>query len=263
MSAEESIYRGPLPARAVLATAWAMLRRHAGRVAIAAAIFFVPLTIVRHVIHDYFEDYTADTLSPALAFLVVFVALGAAAAVLGPVMYAGFLEAAVGAEHHGEGRQSLGHVVRTLPWLRLIWADLLVVAITGIGLSLLVVPGIIAATLLSLTGPLISMKGLHSIESMRYSARLVLPHFWKVLLLVRLPLALEHAIEDRLEHLVDEQPLLVDVGVTWIVAAVIYGFIGLMEVAIAYELVHRAERAEAADEPRAPRRPQAKRTQPA
>lgn len=245
-------YRRPLRASQVLGTAWAMLRTHFGRVAGAAVVFFVPLALTRHLAHDYFEDIRSDSFTPFVAFALLFVTLASAIALFGPVMFAGYLEAAVGAEHHGEGRHSLGEVLRTLPWWRLVGADLVVVIIVAVGLAALVVPGLIAATLLALVGPLIGMERLRSLEALRYSARLVRPYFWKVLLLVELPLAVEHTIEEELDHILARTPLVTDLIGTWVVAVVVFGFIGLMEVAIAYELVARAEAARTAGAPDAP-----------
>ena len=147
------------------------------------------------------------------------------------MIFGGYLEAAVGAEYHGEGRHTLGEVLRTLPWARLVLADVLVVLLTGIGITLFVVPGVYLATVLALTGPLVSMQRLRSVDAMRYSARLVRPACVKVFLLVVVPVQAEHTVESFLDDLLDHLPLWLDLAITWVVASVLFAFIGLMEVA--------------------------------
>ena len=79
-------------------------------------------------------------------------------------------------------------VLRTLPWVSLIVADLLAVLIVLIGLVALIIPGLIAITLLSVAGPVIELERQHAVAGLRRSAHLVRPHFWRVAALATLPL---------------------------------------------------------------------------
>lgn len=93
-----------------------------------------------------------------------------------------------------------------------------------------------ALTLFSLTGPLINIEGLRVLSALRRSARLVLPQFWKVLLLVTAPLLLE----DYLVSLADEAdhalPLWLVFLVSAVLAATVNAFVGLLVTTLAHSL---------------------------
>ena len=71
-------------------------------------------------------------------------------------------------------------MLRSLPWGSLILADLLAALIIVIGLVALIIPGLIAITLLSVAGPVIELERQHAVAGLRRSAHLVRPHFWRV-----------------------------------------------------------------------------------
>jgi hypothetical protein len=108
----------------------------------------------------------------------------------GTVFLSGFLTRLTGEAGHGRARVTIRHVLRTLPWGRLILADLAVAAAIVAGLAALVIPGLIAANLLAITGPVIEIEDRPVRGALRRSAHLVRPYFWRVALLATLPVVL-------------------------------------------------------------------------
>ena len=139
--------------------------------AVAVAVSIV--TAVAETVVEVFVDRANVSVSLVADLTASVVSL------LGAVFLSGFLCRLVG----GGGDQedtSIRHVARTLPWWRLIEADLLVVLIVVIGLIALVVPGLIAANLLAVTGPIVDIENRSVIAALRRSAHLVRGHFWAV-----------------------------------------------------------------------------------
>jgi len=163
------------------------------------------------------------------------VAFGAA----GTVFYPGLLDRIVGVEHGHNERESMASVLRTLPYGRLVLAEVMLFAVTSIGLALFFVPGIIAFTFFGLVGPCITIENRSAIDAFKRSARLVRPHFWLVLLLVTVPIGLEHAVEDVVHHAVEHESFIVRFGSHALIGIVIGSIVGLVEVHLAFRLSGR------------------------
>jgi hypothetical protein len=170
-----------------------------------------------------------------LALALILVAFGAA----GTVFYPGLLDRIVGVERGHNERQSLTTVLRTLPYGRLILAEIILFTVTSIGLALFFVPGIIAFTFFGLVGPCITIENRSAIGAFRRSARLVRPHFWLVLLLVTVPIGVEHVVEDLVHHLVEHEAFLVRFASHALIGIVIGSIVGLIEVHLAFRLSGR------------------------
>ena len=85
-------------------------------------------------------------------------------------------------------------MLRSLPWGSLILADLLATLIIVIGLVALIIPGLIAITLLAVVGPVIELERQHAVAGLRRCAHLVRPHFWRVAAFATLPLLLANGV---------------------------------------------------------------------
>ncbi len=109
---------------------------------------------------------------------------------LGAVFVSGFLSKLVSAGEAGGDSPGIREVARTLPWGRLIGADLLASLIVVVGVFALVIPGLVAINLLAVVGPVVEIEDKHVIAALRRSAHLVRPHFWTVALLALVPLTL-------------------------------------------------------------------------
>jgi hypothetical protein len=179
---------------AVLAEAARMGRRHWWRILTVAVMVSAVTTLAELLIDELVPqdsrpwsvigDLTASGLS-----------------LLGAVFISGFLTKLIGhsldsdKNHRPDNGISIRRVLATLPWGRLIGADLLVALVVVVGLVLLVIPGLILFNLLALVGPVIEVENRKIIDALKRSARLVRGHFWSVALLATLPVALASEIE--------------------------------------------------------------------
>lgn len=170
-----------------------------------------------------------------LALALVLVAFGAA----GTVFYPGLLDRIVGVERGHNERQSLGAVLRTLPYGRLILAEIILFTVTSIGLALFFVPGLMAFTFFGLVGPTITIENRSAIAAFWRSARLVRPHFWLVFLLVTVPIGFEHVVEDLVHHAVEHEAFIVRFGSHALIGVIIGSIVGLVEVHLAFRLSGR------------------------
>ncbi len=183
-----------------------------------------------------FTELAVDHLGfESVAFAFVF-----GASTLGLVLYTGMLERMVGAVERNETPERIGRVLRTLPWWRLIVADLILLVI-GAAAVLVVVPGLVVDTLFALVGPLINLLGCKVSEALRRSVTLVRPHFVLVFCFVAIPLAVEHEILVLVAELVPHEELAL-VFLSNFVLGFAFGIaLGLTEVSLAERLVRGAQ----------------------
>lgn len=116
------------------------------------------------------------------------------APLIGTVFYAGAVSARVVRERGGE-HHPLRDVARDLPYGSLIAADLLLVILTGIGLALLIVPGVIVLVRYALIAPVVEVERTGLRASFGRSRELVRGNFWKVCGLVWPATLLSSALE--------------------------------------------------------------------
>ena len=163
------------------------------------------------------------------------------ASTLGLTFYAGMLERLVGSVERGEPAQPIGHVLRTLPWVRLLVAEAFLVVIAAVAAALVVIPGLIVGTLFALVGPLINLLDASVPEAFRRSVRLVGPHFMLVFVFISLPLAIEHEVLVLVAELVPHEHVWL-VFLSNFVLGDLFGMaLGLMEVTLAERLVRGAQ----------------------
>jgi hypothetical protein len=170
----------PLGVRAVLVAAARAARRHGWRILAVAVAVSLVTALADIVVRDVVDR---TSLPVALAADVS----ASSVTLLGAVFVSGFLSKLVGAGEAGRDRPSVREIARTLPWSRLILADLLVALIVLLGAIALVIPGLVAANLLSVVGPVIEIEDRRVLSALRRSARLVRRRFWTVALLVLVP----------------------------------------------------------------------------
>jgi hypothetical protein len=178
--------RPPLEARRLLAAAARIARGDPWRilaVSIAASAASVLAEAATELVADEHIAWQA-----ALAAVIT-----EGVGLLGTVALSGFLCRLTG--EHGQAKVTLRQVIRTLPWGRLIAADLIVTAAVLVGLAALVIPGFIVSTLLIVVGPLIEIEDQPVRAALRRSRRLVWPYFWRVALLVTIPILVLNWVE--------------------------------------------------------------------
>lgn len=91
-------------------------------------------------------------------------------------LLAGVLEELEGAERHGHPRPTVGRLLRSLPWARLVIADLLLAVIIVAGVVAFLLPGLVLASMLSLVMPLLNLERQRVWPTFRRSLRLTRPH---------------------------------------------------------------------------------------
>lgn len=221
-----------------------MLRAEFDRVAIVALVLFVPPPLLIALLDGLRESLEIDrTLISGLGLLIGLV-LVTMIRLFGPVVYAGYLEEAVGSEYFRGEQHRFRDVLAKLPWLRLITADIILVVGATIGLAMFVIPGIIFFSLFVLVGPVIVQEQLGVIDAFRRTAELSRAAWKMVFVLVVLLIGVEHAVAEVLHELLHDRSLLAQLGAEWIIAAVLGGAVGLIEVALATELIVRRPSAE-------------------
>jgi hypothetical protein len=222
-----------LGVRAVLGAALRVYRRRFGLVAGSALVVF-GISAGIDVLFDEAGDAVGD--SPGLLAPLLFIA---GVATFGTTFFAGLLDRIVGEEERGHPRRSLREVLRTLPYWRLICADVLLSLGAVVTLLLLVVPGLIFYTFFSLVGPAVVMEDRGVFDGFRRSRRLVRGHFWLTFVLVTLPILFEEDVVHGLVALVhDASPFLVFV-VNALAGAAVGSVVALVEVMLASRLAMR------------------------
>jgi hypothetical protein len=160
---------------------------------------------------------------------------------LGLTFYAGMLERLVGSIERNETPQPIHQVLASLPWGRLLLAELALFFIDGIAALLVVVPGLVVGTLFALVGPLINLLDVSVPEALRRSVKVVWPHFFLVFCFITLPLAIEHEVLVAVADLIPHEKIWL-VFVSNFVLGDLFGMaLGLMEVTLAERLVRGAQ----------------------
>jgi hypothetical protein len=222
-------------AAGVLRDAFATYRRRFRRVAGCALALLVPLAVL-----DTGAVFAADQALDELGYVPEWIGtagmVAGLLAALGGVFYAGLIDRVVAADQRGHPEYTIGEVLRTLPYRRLIAADVLLVFATAAGMVLLVIPGLIVFTLFCLVGPLIVSEELGVRAAFRRSASLVRRHFWLTLVLVAIPLVVEHELIAAVEHMDLEHEFAVVLGLHVVLSVVLVAVVALVEVTLTYEL---------------------------
>lgn len=223
----------PVGVRAVVGAAFRVYRHRFGLVAASALVVFgisAGLDVLFDVVGDKLGDYPG-LLAPLLVL--------AGVATFGTTFFAGLLDRIVGEEERGHPRRSLGQVLRTLPYWRLIGADVLLSLGAVVALLLLLVPGLIFYTYFSLVGPAVVMEDRGVFDGFRRSVRLVRGHFWLTLLLVTLPILVEEDLVHGIVALVGDAAPLVVFVVNALAGAAVGSIVALVEVMLASRLAMR------------------------
>jgi len=230
---------GPLTYGRVLHEAWGMFRQHYLRVALVALVLFVPPPLLAALLEGLRDSLEADPgLIRGLGYLIGLLMV-VTIRLFGPVVYAGYLDEAVGHEYFRGHRVQMRTVLRTLPWGRLVVADIILVVGAAIGLALFIVPGVIWLTLLALIGPVLVQERHGLVDGFRRTVELSLKAWPMILVLVVGLIAFEQIVHEVTHEAVHHSALWLQITVSWLVAALVGGIVGLVEVALATELMAR------------------------
>jgi hypothetical protein len=128
-------------------------------------------------------------------------------------------------------------VLRSLPWGSLILADLLATLIIVVGLVALIIPGLIAITLLAVVGPVIELEHQPALAGLRRSVHLVRPHFWPVAAFATLPLLLANGIVAFLPDPSGTTDVVTTLVVRSVGEGILESAVGLLLVELCYRLI--------------------------
>jgi hypothetical protein len=223
----------PVAARPVVRAAFGILRRRFPLVAGAALVVFGVGALV-----DVLADEAADRVGDDPG-IVAAVLAATSMAFIGAEFFAGLLDRVVGEEERGHPRQTLGQVLRTLPYGRLIAADLLLMVGTAALALLLLVPGLVFYAFFCLVGPVVVMEDRKVFAAFRRSARLVRTRFWLVFLLVVLPVLVEEDLVHGIVAAVDSLGPLAVFAVNALAGAAVGSVVAVVEVTLAHRLAMR------------------------
>ena len=158
----------------MIAQVAAAYRAHWRTLLVVGLLVFVPLGLIElldHRLQEPLADDELDQLDPGLLAAIFAGVIGhATAALLGEVVYAGIVAAAVTA---GTARPPLRELLRHLPFWRLVCVDLLWVVVVVVGFLALVVPGLIFITWFALVAPAVEIEGRGVTDAFRRSRELV------------------------------------------------------------------------------------------
>jgi hypothetical protein len=219
--------------RPVLVAAFSTYRRRFGLIAGAALVVFA-ISATFDVSADVLADKIGD--NPGLVAVVLMVA---GLAIFGTEFFAGLMDRVVGEEERGHPRQPLRQILRTLPYGRLIAADVILALGTAVLSFALLVPGIVFFTFYSLVGPAAVMEDRKVFSAFRRSARLVRGHFWLTFTLVTLPVVLEENVVHGIVEAFGSLGLLAVFLVNALAGAAVGSIVAVVEVTLAYRLSMR------------------------
>ncbi|MCW2911645.1 MAG: hypothetical protein JWL68_6434 [Actinomycetia bacterium] len=215
-------------------------RRHAGPI-LAVSIAVSAVTVAAELAADHLLGGAGLTTALAGSLSTSMVSL------LGAVFLSGFLCRLVSDTEHGQaGHGEAGHdthgtrirdVLRSLPWGSLILADLLAALIIVAGLLALIIPGLIAITLLAVVGPVIEIEHRHAVAGLRRAAHLVRPQFWRVAAFGTLPLVLANGIVAVLPDPSGTTGVVTTVVVRSAGEGILEAAVGLLLVELCYRLI--------------------------
>jgi hypothetical protein len=231
--------QGPLTVGRVASDALGMLSLGLGRIAGVAIVFFVLPATLTAVVEVYLDTEPAQA-TLELIFVVVTLAVSVVLSTLGPIAFAGILDEGVAQEYLRGHHQSMGSVLRRLPWRTLIAADIIVSFVVAFGLFFLIVPGLVLYGLLGMIGPIVVRERAGLDASLRRTINLSRTVPLLVTVLVVIPFALEQVIhESIMEGLLHDAHVSIQILGEWLLAIFLGGTLGLIEVALATELMVR------------------------
>lgn len=243
---------GRLTLGRVVGHAVGMLRFGFRRIAVVALVLFVPPSVLAALVEHALIGVEQDP--SALLGLGVIASVGIAATMrlLGPVVFAGYLDEAVGAGYfHGHQRR-MADVLRSLPWGRLLIADVVIMGGTAVLAAAFVIPGLGFYMLFGLVGPVLVQERGGLKASFTRTMRLSLTALPLIAILVLVPTLVELVLHEVVFRVLHGAGLGVELVVEWLLAAAVGGSIGVVEVALASELMARNPKSQGKDRPEEP-----------
>jgi len=183
---------------AVLRDAAWVFYRNFPRIAVVGLVLFGATAVVEWALNVWVSRFEQAPLAPQVGAVVLTLILGVGTGMFGTLLFAGVLDYTVESELAGRPPPSLVEVLDRIPYLRLLAVDFLVVLATVVGTLLLVIPGLLAFTLLGIASPLAVGGKDGALGAMRRSVRLLWPRLGTAVALVLVPNTIASWIEEEL-----------------------------------------------------------------
>ncbi|MEP6623521.1 MAG: hypothetical protein ABJC79_03700 [Acidimicrobiia bacterium] len=219
--------------RTIYRESWDLFRHHFGFIVGSAACILLPFAILDG-LGLLVVDVGGHSLVVGLLLVVVTTATAGLSG-LAAIFYAGVLDHTVAAWIDDTTAPTRRSVAGRLPWGQLVLASVLGFVVEVIGVALFVVPGLILATLLILTGPVLVGEHLRAVPAMRRSAQLVRRAPVLVVVAVAIPMFVEASLAD-LAGLVLGHEIVAELLIETVVTLFAASFVGVLEVATAHYL---------------------------
>lgn len=215
----------------------AAYRRHWIALILTALVVFGVANVLDALLPELMlDEFKFWTLLGALA-------IGAAAAAshaFGEAFYEGVTASEVVEWRTGQPTPRLGVLVRSVPYLPLIAVNIVLALGTGLGIALLLVPGVVFGTYTAIAPALVKIEHLGVRGSIRRSVELVRGSFWRVLLVLWGAYLATLAVGEGLEHALDHYAA--EYVATTAAEALLAPFYGLAAVLVAFELLEHTAR---------------------
>jgi hypothetical protein len=224
-----------------LRDALGVFRRHLFRIGLVGVVVFGVSAAVEQGLNGWVNRFPDASLPTLLVAIAITILLGGGTASFATLLFTGLLDYTVDADMEGRPAPPLATVLRRVPYLPLLGADVLVALITVAGTLLLVIPGLIAFTLLGLTGELVVAERLSPVAAMRLSFRLLRPRLGTALAVVLLPNLITGAIVQQLRDLAAHYSVVAGVAVGAVLDATLLAYAALLLNVLAYRLRERGE----------------------
>jgi len=224
----------------ILAQAWSVYRRHFRTIAVLAVLILGGAACLQY-LSELWEVHAEGGNLAVLVLAIpnlLLVLTGLGLAVFSEPLFAAVLEKMVDPVLEGRAPPPMGRAAREVPYGRLLLAELLLVVVVGIGLVLLVVPGLAALTLLGLAGPLVIAEGLGPVQAMRRSYQLLRPHLVVALLLVLLPVLLTTSLWFLLDEAIHGLPTWGQIPIDLAFSVTLPAYFCVVLAALTIHLVH-------------------------
>jgi hypothetical protein len=222
--------------REVLRGALGVCRRRAATLALIGMIVFAPLAVLEALAVGFIHDRAGGAFGHRTLALSAY--LGISLLMLGSALCAGLLDTVVGREF-GEEDVGWQRAIRTLPYTRLIGVDVSQALIIG-SLSVFgFVPGLIAFTLTCLAGSLVMIEDRGVLSALWRSVALTRRRFGLTILVVTLPVAVEHQVIHALTASIS-----MSFATTWLVHAIAAVVFLVPVVVVEITLAHHLRRDE-------------------
>jgi hypothetical protein len=224
----------------ILVQAWRVYRAHFPSIAVLAVLVLGGAASVQYLS----ELWQVHAEGAGLAVLVLAVPnlllalAGLGLAIFSEPLFAALLEKIVDPVLVGRTPPPMGRAAREVPYGRLLMAELLLVVVVGVGLVLLVVPGLVALSLLGLAGPLVIAEGRGPVQAMRRSYQLLRPHLVEALLLVLGPVLVTTALWFLLDEAIHGLPTWARIPIDLAFSVTLPAYFCVVLAALTVRLVH-------------------------